>query len=115
MPVFVLTFCYSCKSEKAPPREEIESCDTAVITSARIYAIIQQNCTDRACHPGGSSPSYADFSTLDLLKTYIRANGTTFEARVTGAEADMPQYSGYPPLSGSVRDSIACWIKKGMP
>lgn len=85
------------------------------ITSARIYAIVQTNCTNRSCHPGGGSPVVADFSSLAKLKAYIGSNGSTFRTRVTGPNADMPQSMGFPALPGAVRDSIACWMDKGMP
>lgn len=105
----------ACTSEQAPKPGTSVSCESTVVTSARIYAIIQQNCTNRSCHPGGSSPLVADFSTLAKLKTYINANGSNWRLRVTGATADMPQALGYPPLSQATRDSIACWVDKGMP
>lgn len=105
----------ACTSEKAPQPGTTVSCENTVVTSARIYAIVQQNCTNRSCHPGGSSPLNADFSSLAKLKNYITTNGTTWRQRVTDAAADMPQSVGYPALPRPVRDSIACWVNKGMP
>lgn len=112
----VFIFCIGCTSEKGPaPASTQVDCNTAVITSARMYAIIQENCTNRACHPGSGSPVLADFSTLAKLKTYVNGNEAMFRLRVTGPNADMPQVMGYPALSRATRDSIACWIGKGMP
>lgn len=112
----VFIFCISCTSEKGPaPKDNPTSCDTVLVTSARMYAIIQENCANRACHPGGGSPVAADFSTLNKLKTYISNNGAEFRLRATGPNADMPQSYGYPQLSRATRDSIACWVGKGMP
>lgn len=112
--VFIL--CYGCTSEKGPAPSDIQAnCDTVLVTSTRMYAIIQENCTNRNCHPGSGTPAVADFSTLAKLKTYINANGAMFRLRVTGLNADMPQVMGFPQLSRSTRDSIACWVGKGMP
>lgn len=116
---FALALCsvyvWSCTSEQAPQPQTVSKCDTSNITSARIYAIVQQNCTNRSCHPGGGAPGVADFGTLPKLKTYITNNGGAFHARVTGPNADMPEFMGFPALPRAVRDSIACWIEKGMP
>jgi hypothetical protein len=107
-------YIWSCSSEKGP--EPLNSaCENMSITSARVYAIVQTNCSNRGCHPGGSSPGVADFSSLAKLKTYISSNGSTFRTRVTGPNADMPQALGFPALSTAVKDSIACWVDKGMP
>ncbi|UYQ93213.1 hypothetical protein MKQ68_24325 [Chitinophaga horti] len=115
--LLLLWVIYSaCTADKAPkPEAPIVACDTATITSARIYAIVQQNCTNYACHPGGGAPSAANFSSQANLKAYINANKGLFAARVTAANADMPQSQGFPALPRAVRDSIACWISKGMP
>src|SRR5687768_14431933 len=43
----------ACTSEQAPKPGTTVSCENTVVTSARIYAIVQQNCTNRSCHPGG--------------------------------------------------------------
>ncbi|MFD2890081.1 hypothetical protein [Chitinophaga cymbidii] len=104
----------SCSSEKAPEPSN-SACDTMVINSARIYAVIQMNCTNHSCHPGGGAPVVADFSSLAKLKSYINANHSTFALRVTGPNADMPQSQSFPALPRAVRDSIACWVEKGMP
>lgn len=113
--MLICTGYVACTSEKAPEPGTTVSCENTVVTSARIYAIVQQNCTNRSCHPGGSSPLIADFSTLAKLKSYIATNGTSWRLRVTGPSADMPQFTGYPPLTRATRDSIACWVEKGMP
>ncbi len=115
--MLLLWLVYSaCTSEQAPkPEDKNFACDTAVITSARIYTIIQQKCTNFGCHPGGGSPVGANFGTLASLKAYITLNGGTFAERVTSVNADMPQSQGFPELPRAVRDSIACWISKGMP
>ena len=105
----------ACTSEQAPKPGVAVNCESTVVTSARIYAIVQQNCTNRSCHPGGSSPIIADFSSLAKLKSYINANGSSWRQRVTDPAADMPQAVGYPALPRAVRDSIACWVNKGMP
>lgn len=106
----------ACTSEQAPkPADKNFACDTAVITSARIYAIIQQNCTNYSCHPGGGSPARANFGTLGSLKSFITTNRNDFMLRATDRGADMPQSQGFPELPQAVRDSIACWISKGMP
>ncbi len=105
----------ACTSEQAPKPATSVDCATTVVTGSRIYAIIQQNCTNRSCHPAGGAPLAADFSTPAKLKNYIANHGSSWNARVTGLSADMPQSVGYPALSRATRDSIACWVNKGMP
>lgn len=112
--IFCCAYAWSCSSEKAPEPSNA-ACDTMMVTSARIYAIIQASCTNFNCHPGGGSPVVADFSSLAGLKSYIGSHGADFRLRVTSTNADMPQSQGFPPLPRAVRDSIACWIEKGMP
>lgn len=113
--ILCCAYVWSCTSEQAPQPQTVSKCDTLNVTSARVYAIVQQNCTNRSCHPGGGAPAVADFSTLAKLKTYISANGSAFRARVTGPMADMPEFMGFPALPRAVRDSIGCWVEKGMP
>ncbi len=105
----------ACTSEQAPEPTANNECSTVNVNTARIYEIVQQNCTNRSCHPGTGSPLISDFSTPAKLKSYISANGASWTFRVTGTNADMPQSQGYPALSRAVRDSIACWVSKGMP
>lgn len=105
----------ACTSEQAPEPAAPSACASVDIKSARVYTIVQENCTNRSCHPGGGAPLGADFSTLAKLKSYITANGTAWTMRVTGPNADMPQSQSFPPLSRAVRDSIACWVSNGMP
>ena len=105
----------ACTSEQAPEPETPSACASVDIKSARVYAIVQQNCTNRSCHPGAGSPLIADFSTLAKLKSYIATNGASWATRVTGPNADMPQSMSFPPLPRAVRDSIACWVSNGMP
>lgn len=105
----------ACTSEQAPKPDSTVDCATTVVTSARIYQIVQQNCTNRSCHPGGGAPLIADFSSLAKLKSYINGNTNSWRIRVTDLNADMPQSQGYPALSRLTRDSIACWVNKGMP
>ncbi len=86
------------------------------ITSARMYAIIQENCTNHV--PAiriWLSCCCADFSTLAKLKTYVNGNEAMFRLAGNGPNADMPQVMAYPALSRATRDSIACWTGKGMP
>ncbi|WP_341834403.1 hypothetical protein WJU16_15530 [Chitinophaga pollutisoli] len=108
-------FLSACTSEQAPEPSASADCASVNVTTTRIYEIVQQNCTNRNCHPGGSSPLISDFSTPAKLKNYISANGENWMFRVTHSNADMPQSQGYPALSRAVRDSIACWVNKGMP
>lgn len=122
MKVFILSFLLAmlvaCTNKEAPQPAGAGSsvnCGTANITSAYAFAVIQTNCSNRACHPGGNSPEVADFSTLAKLKAYVNSRKSIFELRVTSAQADMPQSQTYPPLSRGMRDSLACWIAKGMP
>lgn len=112
--ILCCAYVWSCSSEKGPEPSNA-ACDTVMVTSARIYAIIQANCTNQNCHPGGGAPVVADFSTLAKFKSYISSNSANFKLRVTSANADMPQSQGFPPLPQAVRDSIACWVDKGMP
>ena len=105
----------ACTSEQAPKPGSSVNCATTDVKSARIYEIIQQNCTNRSCHPGGGAPIIADLSSLAKLKSYITANGNSWRLRVTDLNADMPQSQSYPALPRAVRDSIACWVNKGMP
>ncbi|WP_341841715.1 hypothetical protein [Chitinophaga caseinilytica] len=113
--LLALCILAACTSEQAPEPTTSADCSTVNVTTARMYEIVQQNCTNRNCHPGTGSPLNADFSTPAKLKSYISANGASWTFRVTGAGADMPQSQGYPPLPKAVRDSIACWVNKGMP
>ncbi|RAJ04106.1 hypothetical protein LX64_02984 [Chitinophaga skermanii] len=107
---------YACTNTEAPePAKPLTACDSADIRAARIYEIISTSCVNRSCHPGGGTPARADFSSLQKLENYITANPSFFATRVTSATADMPQIMGYQPLSAAVKDSIACWISKGMP
>ncbi|MGX5818523.1 hypothetical protein ACWKWU_10025 [Chitinophaga lutea] len=118
LPAFVAgIFCLiaACTSEQAPAPGPSVDCATTNITSTRVFTLVQQNCSSRGCHPGGSSPNGSDFSTLAKLKSYITANGDMWRLRVTGPQADMPQSQNYPELPRTVRDSIACWVQKGMP
>ncbi len=105
----------ACTSEQAPEPTSNTDCATVDVKTARIYELVQQHCTNRSCHPGTGSPLLADFSTPVKLKSYITANGASWAFRVTASNADMPQSQGYPALSRAVRDSIACWVSKGMP
>ncbi|MCK7559105.1 hypothetical protein MKQ70_30680 [Chitinophaga sedimenti] len=115
--ILLLWLVYSaCTSEQAPkPGASVVACDTAHITSGRMYTLIQQHCTNFNCHPGGGAPARANFGTLASLKTFINNNRSLFADKVTGPTADMPQSQGFPALSREVRDSIACWINNGMP
>ncbi|MBO9729272.1 MAG: hypothetical protein J7623_11605 [Chitinophaga sp.] len=106
----------ACKNEQAPPPVSGGiNCDAAKITTSYVLGVVQANCTSRNCHPGGSSPVVADFSTADKLKGYINTHRSTFDLRVTGPQADMPQSMGFPALSQGMKDSIACWIAHGLP
>jgi hypothetical protein len=115
--MMLATLAACSNKEAAKPSGDGSSldCDKATITAAYAFAAIQTKCSNRACHPGGNSPAVADFSTLVKLKAYINANQSTFALRVTSAQADMPQSQTYPPLTKGMRDSLACWISKGMP
>lgn len=105
----------ACTSEQAPEPVTPSNCASVDINSARVYTIVQENCTNRSCHPGTGSPLLADFSTLAKLKSYISANGASWALRVTSQNADMPQSQGFPALPRATRDSIACWVSNGMP
>ncbi|MGN6511490.1 MAG: hypothetical protein ACTHLD_18635 [Chitinophaga sp.] len=105
----------ACTSEQAPEPVTPSNCASVDVKSARIYTIVQENCTNRSCHPGSGSPLLADFSTLAKLKSYISANGASWTLRVTSQNADMPQSQSFPALPRAVRDSIACWVSNGMP
>ncbi|WP_143304539.1 hypothetical protein [Chitinophaga vietnamensis] len=114
--LFLGCLLVACKNEEAPkPSSGAVDCSTAKITTAYAYAVVQANCTNRGCHPGGNSPSVADFSTSDKLKAYINGKRAIFESMVTGPQADMPQSQGFPALSQGMKDSLACWIGHGMP
>ncbi|MCW3462872.1 hypothetical protein [Chitinophaga nivalis] len=107
----------ACKNEQAPapvlPVDTTFRCEKARVTTAYVFEALQVNCTSRKCHPG-RGPVAADFSTPEKLKTYISNSRAVFEARVTGPQANMPP-SRFPPLTKGMKDSIACWISKGMP
>lgn len=106
----------ACKNDQAPaPVSGGVNCDVAKITTAYVFAAMQANCTSRNCHPGGNSPTVADFSTAEKIKAYINTHRSTYELRVTGPQADMPQSQVFPPLSQGMKDSIACWIAHGLP
>ncbi|CAL1521581.1 hypothetical protein [Chitinophaga sp. MM2321] len=106
----------ACKNEQAPaPATGAIDCSVAKITTAYVFGVVQANCTDRKCHPGGNSPVIADFSTTDKLKGYISTQRAIFLLRVTSPQADMPQSQLFPALSRGMRDSIACWVGHGMP
>jgi hypothetical protein len=116
--LLILTGCcwlFACKNEEAPkPATGEFDCSTAKITSSYAVALLQTNCSNRGCHPGGGPPN-ANFSTAANIKAYVTANAATFAARVTGPNADMPQSKGFPALSQAAKDSLACWINHGMP
>ncbi|MBC9911442.1 hypothetical protein [Chitinophaga varians] len=107
----------ACKNEQAPapviPNEGLD-CQKARIVTTYAYQAIQVNCTSRGCHTGAIPRGRADFSTPDNLKAYITASRAVFTQRVTSAQADMPP-SRFPALSKGMKDSLACWIEKGMP
>ncbi|NML36664.1 hypothetical protein HHL17_05585 [Chitinophaga sp. G-6-1-13] len=107
----------ACKNEQAPapviPNEGLD-CKVARIVTTYVYQAMQVNCTSRGCHTGNIPRGRADFSTPDNLKAYITASRAVFIQRVTSAQADMPP-SRFPALSKGMKDSIACWIERGMP
>jgi cytochrome c5 len=105
---------YSCtnKEAAAPDTGPVPSgCDAVEITAADVYAVITSRCT--GCHSGSTAPKGADFSTLNKFKSFVSSNEATFRLRALSAQADMPPNGG--PLRQSLRDSISCWIEKGMP
>lgn len=105
---------YSCTNKEAAAPDtgpEPSGCDAVVITSTDVYATISSRCT--GCHRGATPAGGADFSTQNKFLSFVSANTTTFRLRVLSAQADMPPIGG--PLRQSLRDSISCWIDKGMP
>ena len=106
---------YSCKSEEAPapdtgPRPT--GCDTVQVNAAYVMTVIQTNCTSKGCHPGGNSPAEANFSSLNGVRSFISDNEDIFRLRALSDNADMPPMGR---LRKGMRDSIGCWISKGMP
>ena len=104
---------YSCTNKEAAAPDtgpEPSGCDAEVITSSDVYATITSRCT--GCHSGSTAPLGADFSTKNKFVSFVSANTTTFRLRVLSAQADMPPSGA---LRQSLRDSISCWIEKGMP
>ncbi|MVT06687.1 hypothetical protein [Chitinophaga tropicalis] len=115
LPVLLMLLVYGCTAEQAPapdPGVQPTACDTSKITSAYIMTTVGANCTNGRCHKGTGNFVVSDFSTLEKLKTYLSANTALFRERVTGPNADMPPRGK---LSQGMRDSIDCWISKGMP
>ncbi|WP_113615613.1 hypothetical protein [Chitinophaga flava] len=103
----------ACKNEQAVAPASVDGkfdCNVALVTTSYVYNVVTANCTSRGCHRAGGS----DFSTADKLKSYISASRAVFTQRVTSAQATMPP-SRFPALSQGTKDSIACWIEKGMP
>ncbi|TWI91231.1 hypothetical protein [Chitinophaga japonensis] len=104
---------YSCTNKEAAAPDTgpvVNNCDTLQISAAFVYGVIQSNCT--FCHSGSTAPRGADFSTQDKFESFVSSNETTFRLRVLSAQADMPPSGA---LRQSLRDSISCWISKGMP
>lgn len=104
---------YSCTNKEAVEPNtgpEPTACDSMTITSADVYGVITTRCT--GCHSGSTAPAGADFSTLTKFRSFVSANNATFRQRVLSAQADMPPRG---PLRQTLRDSISCWIDKGMP
>ncbi len=104
---------YSCTNKEAAAPDtgpQPTGCDAIQITAADVYATITSRCT--GCHSGTTAPRGADFSTLNKFKSFVSSNEATFRLRVLSAQANMPP-SG--PLRQTLRDSISCWIEKGMP
>jgi hypothetical protein len=104
---------YSCTNKEAIAPDsgpQTGDCDSKQIPAAYVYGIIQSNCT--RCHSGSTAPAGADFSTLEKFRNFINGNEAEFRLRVTSAQADMPPRGA---LGAGVRDSINCWISKGMP
>lgn len=104
---------YGCTNKEAVAPDtgpQTGDCDAKQIPAAYVYGIVQSTCL--GCHSGSTAPLGADFSTLEKFKGFISNNETVFRLRVTSPQADMPQGGT---LSAGVRDSISCWISKGMP
>lgn len=104
---------YSCTNKEAAAPDtgpEPSGCDLVTITAADVYATISARCA--GCHRGATAPNGADFSTQTKFLSFVSANTTTFRLRVLSAQADMPPSGA---LRQSLRDSISCWIEKGMP
>ncbi|WP_298736327.1 hypothetical protein [uncultured Chitinophaga sp.] len=104
---------YSCTNKEAAAPDtgpEPSGCDAVVINSSDVYATISSRCT--SCHSGPTAPLGADFSTKAKFVSFVSANTTIFRLRVLSAQADMPPGGQ---LRQSLRDSISCWIDKGLP
>jgi hypothetical protein len=104
---------YSCTNKEAAAPDtgpEPSGCAAVVINSTDVYATISARCT--GCHRGATPAGGADFSTQTKFMSFVAANTTTFRLRVLSAQADMPPSGA---LRQSLRDSISCWIDKGMP
>ncbi|HVI46920.1 MAG TPA: hypothetical protein VM802_18720 [Chitinophaga sp.] len=102
----------SCKNEQAPaPVKPVDpnkvDCSKAKINTSYVLGAIKTNCTDRGCHR-------SMFSTPEGLKGYIGTKRETFEQRALSEQATMPP-ARFPRLSQGMKDSIACWIGRGMP
>ena len=104
---------YSCTNKEAVKPStgpEPTACDSMTVTSTDVYAVITSRCA--GCHKGSTAPAGADFSTLAKFTSFVSSNNAVFRQRVLSSQADMPP-SG--PLRQTLRDSISCWIDKGMP
>ncbi|NSL88937.1 hypothetical protein ECE50_018995 [Chitinophaga sp. Mgbs1] len=112
--VSAIALITSCKNEQAPaPVSGGLDCSKAKIDSSYVAAAIRTNCTSRGCHRGGAS-TIPDFSSALKLKQFINNKPAVFALRVTGPQANMPPQR-FPPLSQGMKDSLACWVARGMP
>lgn len=115
--LFLVVFV-ACTSEKAPrPAVDLpggDRCDNITVSATYVEATVRQYCTNPGCHRPGGPASAFDFTTMGGLRGYINGNRDAFRQRVTSQNPTMPPAgSNLPPRA--FRDSIECWISKGLP
>ena len=102
---FILVFIFeSCKENTLEPE-----CDGSMPTyDADVKALIDDNCTNAACHASGSPRG--DFTAFATLKPDLD-NGK-FEERVL-TKQNMPK--GSATLTQAQLNMLQCWVESGYP
>jgi len=96
-----------CTKDKIVNSEVCE--DSEITTYDDVRQILTGSCGagTTQCHiPGGQSPDYTSYETMEASLTFDR-----FQSRVL-INMDMPQ-SGFPPLDSIEFKKVKCWVEGG--
>ena len=97
----------ACMNEKGPlPKKVVVACDTPVLYTATIKAIIDTKCATAGCHDGLSQDDFKSYAAVKL-----RVDNGELRNRALTLK-DMPQV-GSPALTDDEMTQIDCWIKQG--